>query len=182
LLGIFLATWKIGEPSGWLWASFYVGMTILIPVSYILWKVHLGEITDFHIRCREQRIRPMALTLASAVFAWICLWLGDAPSLLVIITGVGIFQITFILLVTLSWKISGHGTAISSLTVMMVALFGSPAAPAILAIPLVAWARVRLRRHTPLQTFAGSISGILFMLVVLYLIYLNCDSLNMLCQ
>jgi membrane-associated phospholipid phosphatase len=124
----------------------------------------------------------MLLTLLSAVIAWVILWVGGAPTLLIVFGGMGIFQIAFFLLVTFRWKISGHGTAISSLAVLVISQFGGPAAPAALAIPLVAWARIRLQRHTPLQTLAGSVAGIIFMLIVLYLINLNCHNFNALCQ
>jgi membrane-associated phospholipid phosphatase len=40
----------------------------------------------------------------------------------------------------------------------------------LLAISLVAWARVRLNRHKTLQTIAGSLTGILFMWVTLSLL------------
>jgi len=71
------------------------------------------------------------------------------------------------LLITMYWKISGHGAAIASLTVFICGLYGSLAAPVLLAIPLVAWARVRLHRHTLAQTVAGSLVGILFALATL---------------
>ncbi len=84
LSGILIATWHIQDSKAWLWSGYHLSMTVLLPVVYILWKVHQGEITDFHIRRREQRIRPMALTLASAVFAWVTMWLGGAPTALII--------------------------------------------------------------------------------------------------
>lgn len=174
-LGIVLAIWKSGEPSAWLWGGFYTGMTIFLPVLYIVWKIHRGEISDFHIRHREQRIQPMKLTLLSAIIAWACLWFGNAPTFLVVFAGMGILQIGFFLLVTYKWKISGHGTVISSLTVLILAIFGRPAALVTLLVPLVAWARIRQRRHTLLQTAAGSLAGIFFMLMVLYLMQMNCN-------
>jgi len=182
LSGILIATWQIRDPNAWLWAGYYLSMTVLLPVVYILWKVHRGEITDFHIRRREQRIRPMALTLASATFAWATMWLGGAPTALIVFGGMGIFQIAFFLMVTFSWKISGHGVAISSLAMLVWSIYGGAASLAMLAIPLVAWARIRLRRHTPLQTLVGSITGILFMLSVLYVINLSCHGFHTFCK
>jgi membrane-associated phospholipid phosphatase len=66
-----------------------------------------------------------------------------------------------LLLVTLRWKISGHTTAMSSLAMLCWLLIGPAAAPMMLSVPLVAWARVRLRRHTLAQTLAGAALGTL---------------------
>lgn len=181
LSGIILAVWQLSDQEAWIWAGYYLSLTVLLPVVYILWKIHQGEISDFHIRRREQRIRPIALTLTSATIAWATMLLGGAPRVLVIISGMSVFQIAFFLLVTTSWKISVHSAAISSLAVLMLSIYGSKAALAALAIPLVAWARLRLRRHTPMQILAGAIAGILLMLVVIYLISFSCHGFNTIC-
>lgn len=154
----------------WWWALYFMVLTVLIPVGYIVWKVRRGEITDFHVRLREQRIRPLTLTLAGGVASVISLWIGQAPRLLLFLAGMGVAQVAFILLVTTQWKISGHGAAISSLAVFLCGLYGLAAAPSLLAIPLVAWARMRLNRHTLSQTVLGSLAGTGFTLAVLALL------------
>jgi len=171
--GIFLAALAIDTAAGWLWSGFYLAVALLIPVAYIAWKVRRGELTDFHMRVREQRIKPMSLSLACAVLALAILAAAKAPAVLTIFAGVGVFQVAFLLLVTLRWKISGHSTAIAGWSLFMVALFGKFALPVLLLIPLVAWARVRLNRHELAQTIAGSAAGIAFILVTLYLVHLN---------
>ena len=87
-----------------------------------------------------------------------------------IIAGLGMIQMALILLVTSRWKISGHGVAIGGITVFAVGIFGREAWPLLLAIPLVAWARVRLKRHTLAQTVAGSLLGIAMTLLLLQLL------------
>jgi membrane-associated phospholipid phosphatase len=93
----------------------------------------------------------------------------------------GIFQIALLLGVTLRWKISGHGAAIGSMTVFLWGLYGTPAFMSILAIPLVAWSRLKLRRHTLMQTIAGSITGILFMMALFALVFSYCQDSSLIC-
>jgi membrane-associated phospholipid phosphatase len=162
---------RMETASHWWWAVYFMILTVLIPVGYIVWKVRRGEITDFHVRLREQRIRPLTLTLAGGLASLGSLWIGNAPRLLLFLAGMGVAQVAFILLVTTQWKISGHGAAVSSLAVFLCGLYGLAATPTLLAIPLVAWARVRLNRHTLSQTVLGSLAGTCFTLAVLALLY-----------
>jgi membrane-associated phospholipid phosphatase len=168
LVGIGLAAAAIGTPQGWAWSAFYTFTALALPLGYILWQVRRGKISDFHMQKRGQRVVPMLLMMACSLAAWLVMWQFEAPQVLTVFAGAGIFQIGLLLVVTTRWKISGHGTAIASLAVLLIALFGRWAAPVALAVPLVVWARVRLRRHTPGQTIAGALVGAAFMLVVLY--------------
>jgi membrane-associated phospholipid phosphatase len=45
-------------------------------------------------------------------------------------------------------------------------VFGLPALLAFLSLPLVAWARLRRRKHTPAQLAAGAIAGAIVTAVV----------------
>lgn len=170
LIGLGLASAAMGTSQAWIWAGFYLLIVVAGPSIYIYGKVRKGEITDFHMKVREQRIKPLFLSLICTILGWIVLEMGNAPSPLVLFAGAGIFQILFIFLVTLRWKISGHSAAIGGFAVFIVALFGNAAAPILLTIPLVAWARVRLNRHEILQTIAGSLAGIFFMWGTIWLI------------
>lgn len=168
--GLALATRLFDSTGDYLWLVYYLFLVIVIPMAYLLWKLYTGEISDFHVRVREQRMRPMLVSLFCALIGWISLWLGDGPRGLMIIAGLGMIQMALILLVTSRWKISGHGVAIGGITVFAVGIFGREAWPLLLAIPLVAWARVRLKRHTLAQTVAGSLLGIAMTLLLLQLL------------
>jgi membrane-associated phospholipid phosphatase len=126
-------------------------------------------VTDFHLRVREQRIKPLIITLAAVLLAWLMLWLGQAPPLLVVTAGAGLALVGIIFLVTLRWKISGHAAAISGFTTLCCLLIGRAASPVALTVPLVIWARLRLRRHSLLQTVAGAVVGALTLWAAFYL-------------
>lgn len=169
-VGVFWVALALDSVAGWWWSGFYLVMGLLIPVAYIVWKVRVGELTDFHMRLRAQRIKPMSISLACSLTAFALMITGGAPDVLIILAAMGVLQVGFLLLVTLRWKISGHSTAITGWAVFLVAIFGKIALPALVMIPLVAWARVRLNRHELGQTIAGSLAGLVFILITLYLV------------
>jgi hypothetical protein len=174
MLGLLLMAHYLGGAGAYGWVLFYMTVSVLLPVTYIVVQVQRGKITDFHMRVREQRTAPMLLTFTCALIAWGVMKLASAPEALVVFTAVGTVQTAFILLVTLRWKISGHATAISSMAVFLCGLFGWAAVPSLLLIPLVAWARLRLRRHDLWQVIAGSATGALFMIWALSMIARHC--------
>jgi membrane-associated phospholipid phosphatase len=170
VFGLCLVASQFDRPSDYLWILYYLCLVIGIPLSYLVWKIRRGEITDFHIRVREQRLKPMLVGLTCGVIGWVSLWIGNAPRILTAIAGMAILQVSLLLLVTTRWKISGHGASIASLAVFTWGLYGSLAVPLLLAVPLVGWARVRLNRHTPAQVLAGMLVGIGMTLGLLQLI------------
>jgi hypothetical protein len=181
IAGLILVAYTSHSAAAWKWAGLHLVLTIGVPTGYIAMKVHRGEITDMHMRLREQRIRPMVLTLICAVTALTIMWIGGASQVMLLFSLMGLFQIGFLLLITLRWKISGHGAAIGSMAVFLFGLFGSAAVPAFAAVPLVAWARLRLDRHDLAQTVAGSLFGIAFMFGLLYLVSMRCQGFNLNC-
>jgi hypothetical protein len=181
VIGLTLAAIASHTATAWRWAGLHLILTIGLPMGYIVYKVWRGEITDVHMRLREQRIRPMSLTLACALLALALMWVGGASQVMMIFSLMGVFQVAFLLLVTLRWKISGHGAAIGSLAVFLFGLFGSAALPAFAVVPLVAWARLRMNRHDLAQTVAGSLVGIVFMLLVIYLVSIRCQGFDLYC-
>jgi hypothetical protein len=151
----------LATPAAWKWAALFLALAVAAPTLYVIWLLYRGEVTDFHLRVREQRIRPMIVIVTTTSGAWLMLIVRHAPSLLVDVATAGMAITLILLLVTLRWKISGHTTAISSFVVLCCLLIGPAAAPMILSVPLVTWARVRLRRHTLAQTIAGAALGTL---------------------
>lgn len=68
--------------------------------------------------------------------------------------------------ITLVWKISLHMLGVGALATATILIGGVRWWPIIFLIPLVAWARLTLRRHTPLQVLCGTTLGIVVILVI----------------
>ena len=163
LIAAFLAT-----ASAWQWASVYIALTILAPCIYIVWLVQTGKAVDFHLPNREQRIRPLLFSLATAIVTWLLFEQMGAPRLLQMLAVVNGVQTALFLIITLQWKISLHCTVATILSELAFALLGTSAIPFTMSIPLIAWSRVYLDRHTVSQTIAGILLGIIILTPALY--------------
>jgi membrane-associated phospholipid phosphatase len=148
-----------------LWLLLLMPLLVVPPLLYLLWLVHLGQLEDIYMPNRETRVRPTIVMIA-----WLILCLGlirywQAPLVVELFVSSAVLLAGVLTVVTLFWKISFHGATITfvATTTMMVA--GSAAWPVMLLVPLVGWARIRLKRHTPRQVIFGSLVGALIALV-----------------
>jgi hypothetical protein len=169
LLGIALVAELTHDAATWLWASGYVLLVLPAPLTYVVWKVQRGEISDLDLFVREQRLKPYLITVASSVCALAVIYFGQAPRLLFILAAAIGLMILLLFVVTLWWKISIHCAAAALFVTLAVGLLGSSAVMIVLGLPLVAWSRVRLHRHTTLQALLGSGLGVVISIVALTL-------------
>lgn len=169
IAAIAVAGYAINDESVLMWIALYIALSILPPTIYIMYLVRKGIVTDFHLNVREERTKPFFLMTANTAVVFLIMLLLGAPKLILIVIATAVLQLLSMLLITLRWKISGHCTAVSGLVVLTLALFGENLLPISVLIPLVAWSRVRLNRHTLAQTVAGSFMGAGIVSTLLYL-------------
>ena len=177
VISIALTAAAIGTSAAWLWAGFFTLVAVGLPVLQIVWLVRRGLVTDFHIRIREQRKGPMVFMSLMSVLAAGVLALFSAPVPLLIMALSAVTLTTLLTVITCKWKISGHSTTAAGFSILMVGMFGALALPALLLIPLVAWARIARSRHELSQTIAGSLVGITYAVIVLAVVASNGYSL-----
>ena len=111
-----------------------------------------GKVTDFHISKRNQRIKPLLFIVFNTVVGIFLFNLVGGPKYLMVLAVCCLLTIVVMFFVTLIWKISGHCTAAGGLAVVAVSLLNESALPFTILIPIIAWSRVRLERHTVSQT------------------------------
>ena len=151
-----------GSSSRWaavVWGAVAVVFASLLPLAYLLRGVKTGRWTDRHVSQRQQRHVPLAVAMASVAIGLGLLLAGGAPRELLALVGAMFAGLGTALLVTLRWKMSIHTAVVAGAVVILSLVFG----PALLLltplVALVAWSRVTLRDHTPLQTLAGAAQG-----------------------
>ncbi|MEX1000456.1 MAG: phosphatase PAP2 family protein [Thermodesulfobacteriota bacterium] len=168
IAAVAVAGYAINDESALSWIALYIALSILPPTLYIMYLVRKGIVTDFHLNVRKERTKPFLIMTANTAVVFLVMLLLGAPKLILIVIATAVLQLFFMLLITLRWKISGHCTAVAGLVVLALALFGENLLPSTLLIPLVAWSRIRLKRHTPAQTVAGSFMGAVIVSTLLY--------------
>ncbi len=151
-----------------LWLALVIPLLVVPPLIYLLWLVHRGTIEDIYMPNRKTRLRPLAVLMV-----WLLGCLGlirywEAPPVVESFVLAATILVGILSLVTLFWKISFHGAAISAAATTTVLVAGSYAWPVVLLVPLVGWARVRLKRHTLRQVIYGSLLGVLIALIFVH--------------
>ena len=145
---------------------FVFGM-VLPPTALLWWAVKSKRVRDWDVSDRKQRIPVLLVTLLFlSIDLLLIRFVGNAAleSLLVvfIIWFVGFFAIT------LRWKISGHVGITTVGSVLLVLWFGASWWPIFLTIPLVAWSRIAMGKHTLNEVIGGLVYSILFFSFLLY--------------
>ncbi len=153
----------------WTWGAVYLLAAVLAPLSYLIMLVRRGLVTDLDVRLREQRTRPLLLAALCSALAFLLLLAGVAPVPMVTVAASFLVQAVAIYIITLRWKISVHCAVAAGAATTVWALWGQPVV-LLLGLPLVAWSRVRLRRHSVLQTMVGALLGLSVFVAVFYII------------
>jgi membrane-associated phospholipid phosphatase len=166
-----LAASQLATPIAWRWVIYSIVLSTVAPLMMITYLLKKGKVSDIDIFHRQQRYFPYLFTIFCNVIILATMLLGLAPSLLIYLLIAGILQGLIMFGINMRWKISAHSAGIANFSVFLLFLFGSFALPVIFLIPMMIWARVRLKRHTFLQTLAGASMGIL--VLGLFLIYFS---------
>lgn len=155
-----------------IWGSISVFLLVGIglPTIYVFWLVKKKKVSDFHIPIRSQRIRPMVFMLVTTVISLFLLIGLHTPRFVMILSLAAFGQLIIIFVITLKWKISGHAAAVSTFSALCWLFYGSLAGFVFILIPIVIWARLRLKRHTPLQTLAGTVLGLLTLVAIIFIL------------
>ena len=149
-----------------LWALLGVfAITAAIPFTFIFIMIKKGRISDASIPERSQRFAPYLLSLICYIGAAVYLYVLRAPLWLPAFF-VGAALVSAIsMTITKFWKISAHVGATAGVAgaIYWLAYHGMIIEPMawlsfiFIIVSLVAWSRLYLSRHTPLQVLAGAI-------------------------
>ncbi len=154
--------------------STYFLIVLVFPVTYIFYLVASDQVTDFHLRVRKERFKPYIVMISCAIIGTLFLILSNAPYILTAMSIFSILLVVFMAMITIKWKISGHSATVASISMVIVWMLGASTWYIFLTVPLVAWARIRIKRHTLLQTIGGATLGFLFMGLMIYYLYSKC--------
>jgi hypothetical protein len=162
LLLVLALTDQVSWQRGLLWAA-GVGVLSVVGPLLIFWReLRRGGISDWHVSNREERLQPTLVipSVLAPILAVAILIAFDGPPQLLVGLMCALALIVFNLLVTVRWKISQHVSGVAASALLITITLGMSAAPMLLLIPLVAWARVKVGAHTVMQTIIGGVTGL----------------------
>lgn len=153
---IYKTTGNINYALQWTYYSF---IFIFLVVAFVLYAVKKGMFTDFDVSKREQRPMLFSVTILIGLCYIIGLYMFHGP-LILFITIFGIIAGVFIAsIVNTQIKASIHVATISAVTSAVSIIYGGKYWLLLILIPIVGWSRVKIKRHTVLETIIGGILG-----------------------
>jgi membrane-associated phospholipid phosphatase len=115
------------------------------------------RISDLDMSVRHEREAVFGAFVVFYLLGTVALWLVHAPQLMIASMAAYTVSTLIVQYITRYWKISTHALGITAPIVVLTLLFGTQVLPFAILIPLVGWARIYLKAHTPLQVIAGCV-------------------------
>lgn len=144
---------------------------ILFGVMAILFETLKGDFSDFDISQKEQRMKfYMIMFIIGFVYLFAALYFkGIFFPLSIISLGIALGLIIFAF-VSHYIKASIHVAVASAFVATIALLYKNGSIIEIgLIVPLIAWARIILKRHTLFEVFIGGLLGIVITLITFFL-------------
>lgn len=141
-----------------IFSSVFISIGILL----IVFEVLKGEFSDFDISKKEQRQKFFFILLVLGLIYLSIALLFKGPFFSISIISLGIaFGIIIFAIISKFLKASIHVGVVCAFVVSMSILYGIGALYAtIWLVPLLIWARIYLKKHTPVEVLAGGVIGI----------------------
>ena len=147
----------------------------LLPILFIFILFRLGRVSNLNLEVKEQRTLPLLFAIGAACIGLGIFYVIDAPRQ-IIWAGLAYIANGIIFgAITQLWKISFHTGVYTGCITVLVLILQARFAWLFLLVPLIAWARVRRKRHTLVQTVVGALIALINTVVVLRL----CDGIGM---
>jgi len=137
------------------WAFVCLLFGTIIPYLYISLLYRNKEINDMHIPNKEDRLKPMLVSFASYTICLVILYILDGPLFLKSIFAVSVASTIIFTVITYFWKISLHISWITFVVITFNILFGKWMLLMVPLIPMIGWARIRIKKHTVNQVIFG---------------------------
>lgn len=131
------------------------------PLAVLVYEKKIGKIKDWFISNRlERRDVHFAWFFGSGLFSLV-VYVFNGPKLLLALS-LTLLIISFIVTLTsMYWKISVHMVGVSLFVLILLLVYSASLLWIAFLIPLVAWARVKVKAHTLTQVTVGSIVTLL---------------------
>ncbi len=140
-----------------LWLILAIVLMGLPPLWVYFYEKRIGKIKDWFMTNRVERRDVQFAWFFGALLFSLTAGFFEAPRLLLALA-LTIFTLSlFISLITLYWKISVHMMGVTLFVTVAVLVQSPSLAWLFLLVPLVAWARIRLKAHTYLQAALGTL-------------------------
>jgi len=148
------------------WTVLSIAIVNLPMALLLFWGVRLGKYSDASVSIREQRTSIYAVGGTCLVILLAVLIIGKAPVVIIACLISAVIATILGYVINRYTKLSLHSAAMAGCTAVL--LWTAPLIGVMMAIcaPLVGWARIRLKHHTPVQILIGWMVSMICVFVV----------------
>ena len=151
------------------WSSISVALSVLPVLAVVIYLVRIKKLDGIFINPRRQRHKIYLLATALAVVGCVVLSCMGAPELLVATFVAGLTSIVIFAVINFWWKISLHTAFVAASVTIMIIVYSPLGALTLLLFLLVAWSRLELKLHSPMQIAIGAALSALLVVIVFWL-------------
>jgi membrane-associated phospholipid phosphatase len=148
------------------WTVLSIAIVNLPMALLLFWGVRSGKYSDASVSIREQRTSIYAVGGTCLVILLAVLIIGKAPVVIIACLVSAILATVLGYWINRYTKLSLHSAAMAGCTAVL--LWTAPLIGVVMAIfaPLVGWARIRLKHHTPIQILIGWMVSMICVFIV----------------
>lgn len=139
------------------WTSLCILFGSIMPFIFVVFLYKKKIIADLHVPRREDRLKPLLVSNISYLLGYFVFFIFKAPVYLKALFFTSFLTTVLLTIITSFWKISFHTSWITFTSITYYVFFGKWMLLLFLFVPLVAWARVKIKRHTVGQVITGSL-------------------------
>jgi hypothetical protein len=146
--------------AGYAWTMLFICIIPLCSLFFYIPVKNEGKEVTVH----RQRIASFIIMLISYPVGWLVLALIGAPRIFTAVAATYTFVTLGLIIINLllHYKASGHAAGVSGPVAVMIYIYGILAAPLLVLLPLVTWARLAAEGHNLWQTVVGAtMSGLI---------------------
>jgi len=147
------------------WKLYYMFLILLavdiIPFITVYALKRQGKTSSLDVPERQRRLQPFLISVGGYLLSWLILRWLKAPDQVVVLMWIYAINTLIATVITCYWKISIHGMAFSGPVAALGWLVNPHFLWLLLALPLIGFARVRLRAHSWAQVIVGFVLGFL---------------------
>ncbi len=147
------------------WTIFSYAFILAVAVFVII-GVFLGVFSNFDVSKREQRPLLFSFCAFTSFCYVLSLYILNGPKVLFIGFFAIILGLIAIVIINKWIKASIHVATATSVLLFMGVVYKGYFFLLLILIPLLAWARIKTKEHTPTETIIGSILGVVITLIV----------------
>lgn len=154
---------------------FYPLFFVLLVSLFTLYGIRTKMFSDFDVTRRRERGPFYAFVIGMAILYIVFLLLFNGPVSLIVL-GIGVLSGAVIMeFINRKLKASVHVAAVSAFMCTLALLYGGVFLLLPIFIPIVAWSRLHMKRHTLSEALVGGVIGavvtVVLFLVIEYILY-----------